>query len=181
MAPIEGNPIVITAYVRHVAATARSTVVSCWSLIYLGALLVLLFAQQHKPRLPKPRLPRPRAPRWPIALYRQVRRVRAYVYKGRHRQRPVEPGATVEFGDELHQWNNGQDPAPLCPPMYPAYDHHLGVGRYAHLRDAELEATAERALRLAEFHERRHRVDLEKLKVRSPYGTPELIDEWVSV
>lgn len=41
------------------------------------------------------------------------------------------------------------DEAPLCPPMYPRYDHRLGAGRYAHLRVEELDAKAERDLRRA--------------------------------
>lgn len=79
------------------------------------------------------------------------------------------------------------DVAPLCPPMYPpigdreGYAHRLGVGRYAHLSPGELDATAERKLRIADFEQARREqvVNLAALRVRGGVPTvAEVDDEW---
>lgn len=59
------------------------------------------------------------------------------------------------------------------------YRHRVGAGRYAHLRPAELDAAADRAQRLAEFHARRQPVDLAAVRV-GPFGAPETADEWIA-
>lgn len=59
------------------------------------------------------------------------------------------------------------DPAPGQPIR--AYDHSIGAGRYAHLRTEELDSTAERELKLTALG----------LPLRSPFGTPEQVDEWI--
>ena len=68
-------------------------------------------------------------------------------------------------------------PGPLAPSNY---DHAIGAGRYAHLRQAELDETNDRLIRL---RERRlgpaPEVDLQALRVRGAVPTVgEVDDEW---
>lgn len=60
----------------------------------------------------------------------------------------------------------------------PRYNHHLGAGRYAHLRSAELEATAERDLRWARLGlGPKPDVDLQALRMRAPLFTVREVDD----
>lgn len=58
-----------------------------------------------------------------------------------------------------------------APGMPMRYEPKAGVARYERLRDANLESTVERELRLA---------DLGLRTPRTQFGTPESVDEWLS-
>lgn len=109
---------------------------------------------------------------------------------GRHR---ATGPSTLELATQSGSWLATLVPvavldvAPICPPMYPPigdrYAHKSGVGRYAHLRIDELNATAERKLRLADFEQARRAqvVDLVALRVRGAVPTvAEVDDEWLA-
>ena len=72
-------------------------------------------------------------------------------------------------------------PGPLAPSTY---DHAIGAGRYAHLRQAELDETNDRLLKLRERRQERRlgpapEVDLQALRVRGAVPTVgEVDDEW---
>lgn len=86
---------------------------------------------------------------------------------------PATP-APLEF-PHLHEATT--DIAPLCPPMRPVWNSS-GVGRYAHLRIEELDATAEQKLRRRGLGETPV-VDLQALRVRGSVPTvAEVDDEW---
>lgn len=101
--------------------------------------------------------------------WRQRRADARKPYTGRHRA--VGLSTDQQVADTAVMFLPDLDEAPLCPPTYPSI--YRRYRPYETLRPSVLDTRA--AIEQARV---RPVVDLEALKVYSPYGTAETVDEW---